>query len=330
MLLCCLMIKKVQDVTTGFVVFKRWRFTLSKLFACLLGLHILAIVGVFYPKIELLEIFLDVRLVRFMSAYAVGGILALSAYLLQILSKNYLAEPYMLGLSSIGSCAGLCALVLFNGLFFADYSAFLLAALAVLCASLWLFQPSSAQFLLLRGMMLNAIAGAMMSIVLQLAPPGQLPSLLFWLMGDMGSISMMGTWNLVLILCLMLIYIGLNRRQLSLAFLGEAKALSIQKNITRTYFQAYAVVGIATALVTMHVGSIGFIGFMVAHWVYALQPRLNISKHVMLCVGLGGALLSICDHLARSVIYPSTLPIGAITAIIGVPIFLRALKKLHQ
>lgn len=272
------------------------------------------------------QILVELRGPRVAAAFACGGLLAIAGALMQTLFRNPLAEPYLLGASGgagllalLGMAAGL-AWPWVSALAFAG--SLLALALAATLGGRLLARDHTP--LLLAGVMLAAGFGALIALVLALAPAERLPGMLFFLMGDLAWADRPGLlWGGLAVA----VVVGLAlARRLDVLQLAPLKAASLGVAVAPTRWMLFAVSGAATALVVAQAGSIGFVGLMVPH---ALR-KLGFAGHSALLPAAalaGGCLLVLADALARTVIEPRELPVGVLTALIGVPMMLWLLRK---
>jgi iron complex transport system permease protein len=273
-----------------------------------------------------MQILTELRGPRVAAAFACGGLLALAGALMQTLFRNPLAEPYLLGVSG---GAGLLALLgMAAGLAWPWVSALAFAgsmlALALAAALGGRLLARDHTPLLLAGVMLAAGFGALIALVLSVTPAERLPGMLFFLMGDLSWSSQPALLWAALLLAVAAA-LGLSRR-LDVLQLSPLKAASLGVAVAPTRWILFALAGSCTALVVAQVGSIGFVGLMVPH---ALR-RLGLSTHRILLPATalaGGSLLVLADALARTVIAPRELPVGVLTALIGVPLMLGLLRR---
>jgi iron complex transport system permease protein len=272
------------------------------------------------------QILTELRAPRVAAAFACGGLLALAGALMQTLFRNPLAEPYLLGVSG---GAGLLALLgMAAGLAWPWVSALAFAgsllALALAAALGGRLLARDHTPLLLAGVMLAAGFGALIALVLSVTPAERLPGMLFFLMGDLAWTSQPALLWAALLLAVA-VALGLSRR-LDVLQLSPLKAASLGVAVAPTRWALFALAGACTALVVAQAGSIGFVGLMVPH---ALR-RLGFAGHRALlpaCALAGGSLLVLADALARTVIEPRELPVGVLTALIGVPMMLWLLRR---
>lgn len=271
------------------------------------------------------EVLWQLRLPRIIAAFVSGGMLALSGCLLQVLLRNPLADPYILGISGGAAFFNLCGLMLGVSYQYSHLMAFagaLLSMIIVYCAGFK--QQHTHQQLLLCGVMIAASWGALISCCLSLTNSNNLHTLFFWLMGDLSAAQ----WPLIsiLILVLGLVLSLLLAKSLNVLSGGELRARTLGVNCRRLQLKLYFISAMLTACAVTIAGPIGFVGLVVPH----LLRLLGIRDHYFLLpssVLLGGTLLMIADSLARSLFAPEALPVGIITTLIGVPVFLILLKR---
>jgi iron complex transport system permease protein len=269
---------------------------------------------------------LELRLPRALGAFAVGGLLALAGVLLQALLRNPLADAYILGVSGGAAVAALLALLLGLSALAVNGSA-LLGSLATMLLVFGLSHGRGAWSetrLLLTGVVVAAGCGALVSLLLALSPQTTLASMLFWLLGDPGQ-SHSPWWGLAVLAA----GLGLSlpfARALNLYARGELVAAALGEDVRRLRYGIYFTAALLTATAVTLAGSIGFIGLVVPH----LLRQLGSTDHRRLlldAVLAGGSLLTVADTLARSVLAPAQLPVGVLTALIGVPLFLYLLAR---
>lgn len=268
----------------------------------------------------------ELRLPRALLAFVTGGLLAAAGALLQLLLRNPLAEPYVLGISGGASVFALLAMLTGLSGFAVSGSAFIGALLSMLLV----FglargrQSWTPTRLLLTGVVLATGWGAIISFILSVAPQGQLRSLLFWLMGDLSYAHQLWPGALTLIVAVVLILY--KARQLNVLAIGSAQAQTLGVEVSRLQWQIYVLASLMTAMAVVQAGSIGFVGLIVPH----VLRLLGLRDHRFLVPGsvlAGGGLLVIADTLARSLFTDIVLPVGVLTAAIGVPVFIALLYR---
>jgi len=269
---------------------------------------------------------LDIRLPRTLSGFIVGGLLALSGLLLQALLRNPLADPYVLGISGGASAGALLAILLGLGITATHGSAFIGAMLSMLLVfSLGrVHSESDSLGLLLTGVIVAAGWGALISLLLVLGSDTNIQGMLFWLMGDLGNALSYHLPGAVLVGGLVLAW--LLARPLNLLIRGDRVVAALGTNPARLRLGIYLLASLLTATAVSLGGNIAFVGLVTPHLLRlagSTDHRLLVPHSVL----LGGSLLVLSDALARSILAPQQLPVGVITAFIGVPVFLLLLVK---
>ena len=270
----------------------------------------------------------ELRLPRALAAFAVGGLLALAGALMQVLLRNPLADPYVLGISggaAVGALgamlAGAAALATAAALGGALVSTLLVFVLARVGAER---APWTSTRLLLTGVVVAAGWGALIALMLTLAPDAQVKGMLFWLIGDLSGATLAAP--ALIALAVTLLGALAFARDLNVLARGEDVAAALGVAVGRTTFLLCSLAAVATAAAVTTAGSVGFVGLVVPH---ALRLVIGNDQRVLLpaCALAGGALLVLADTLARSVAAPVQLPVGVITALVGVPVFLALLAR---
>ncbi len=275
---------------------------------------------------EVHALVIDLRLPRALTAFAVGGLLAVAGVLMQVLLRNPLAEPYILGTSGGAAVAALLAMLLGLSSLIVDLAAFG----GALAATLLVFSIAhgtgswTPTRLLLTGVVLAAGFSAATTLLLALSPEQQLRGMLFWLMGDLSfAYEPAATLGLLLLLT---IAATLAARQLNVLARGEIQAAIVGLPVTGFRYLVFIASSLATAVTVTTVGVIGFIGLVIPHLIRIVagsDHRIVVPASAL----AGGALLVIADTLARTILAPRQLPVGALTAAIGVPLFLLLMSR---
>ena len=269
---------------------------------------------------------MDLRLPRALTAFAVGGLLAIAGVLMQVLLRNPLAEPYILGTSGGAAVAALLAILLGLSSLVVDLAAFG-GAMAATLIVFSLAHGSGAWTpvrLLLTGVVLAAGFGAATTLLLALSPDQQLRGMLFWLMGDLSFAFEPA--RVLWLLLILTIATSLGARHLNVLARGELQAAIVGLPVTGVRYLIFAAASLATALSVTTVGVVGFIGLVVPHLVRMFGGSDHRIVVPAAAIG-GGALLVIADTLSRTLIAPRQLPVGALTAAIGVPLFLLLMSR---
>jgi len=272
------------------------------------------------------EIVLQLRLPRALAAFTVGGLLALAGVQMQVLLGNPLADPYVLGISG-GAAVGALLALLTGGASLLVNGAALGGALGSMVLVFGLAHGRgiwSPTRLLLTGVVVAAGWGALISFLLAVAPQHNLPGMLFWLMGDLSNAD--HPLPALTILLLGLLISLPQARNLNLLARGEMQAGVLGVNVVPLRLQLYLLASLLTAAAVTIGGSIGFVGLVVPHML-RLMIGSDHRKLLPASVLSGGILLLLADTLARTIIAPQQLPVGVLTALVGVPLFLYLLQR---
>jgi len=273
----------------------------------------------------------ELRLPRALAAFAVGGLLALAGAVMQALLRNPLADPYILGISggaAVGALgamlAGVAALVTPAALVGALVSTVLVFALARTGAER---APWTTTRLLLTGVVVAAGWGALIALLLTLAPDAQVKGMLFWLIGDLAgaTAAMPALVTLAIALAVSFAF----ARDLNVLSRGEDVAAALGVPVGRTMLVLCMLSALATAAAVTTAGSVGFVGLVVPH---ALRLLMGNDQRLLLPASAvaGGTLLLVADTLARTIAAPVQLPVGVITALVGVPVLLVLLTRVRS
>ncbi|MBQ0746008.1 MAG: iron ABC transporter permease [Marinobacter sp.] len=269
---------------------------------------------------------MDLRLPRTLAAFATGGLLAVAGALMQVLLRNPLADPYVLGLSGGAAVGALLAMLSGMGALLISGSAFAGAMLATLLVfgiahGTGSWTPSR---LLLTGVVVAAGWGAVITLMLAITPSYKLPGMLYWLMGDVSYAR--SPWPALTVLVLAVVLIMPLARNLNVLARGPLQAAALGVAVRPLEWMIYLLASLLTATAVTTAGSIGFVGLIVPHM---LRLVLGNDQRIILPASAlaGGALLVLADTLARTVIAPEQLPVGVITALLGVPTFLYLLHR---
>ncbi len=280
----------------------------------------------------------DIRLPRTVLGLLVGAALAVSGTVLQGLFRNPLADPGIVGITAGASLGAISAIVFGASLplvirdSIGMYLIPLLACLGSWASVLLLYSVStrrgrtSVATMLLAGIALAALAGALVGVMIYVADDQQLRDLTFWQLGSLGG----ATWTKIVtagpVICIAVIGAVSLGASLNGLAMGEATAMHLGIPVQRAKNLAILAVAAATGAAVAVSGGIGFVGIVVPH----LLRLVTGPDHKPLLLNaalLGGALLIWADLLARVVIAPAELPIGIVTAILGAPVFLWILLR---
>lgn len=268
----------------------------------------------------------ELRLPRVAAVFACGGLLALAGALMQVLLRNPLADPYILGVSGGAAVGALSAMLFGLGAWWVDGAAFA-GALTAMLVVFGLAHGEGAWTqtrLLLTGVIVAAGCGAVVTLMLSLAPDARLQSMLFWLMGDASGARR--PWPALLVLVLGLVCVAPVARDLNVLARGDSAARALGVDVDRLRYAVYGLASLLTAVSVTLIGSVGFVGLIVPHmvrFVIGNDQRLLLPFSVL----VGGILLTLADTAARTMMAPTQLPVGVLTALIGVPVFLFLLAR---
>ena len=268
----------------------------------------------------------ELRLPRIVAGLSVGMLLALAGTLMQVLLRNPLADPYVLGVS--GGAATFALATMSLGL--SSVPLPLAAFCGALLSSVIVFVvargtgPWSTARMLLTGVVLAAGWGAVISLLLSLGDDRSVKGMLYWLMGDLGYARVSAIWLLPLTLGILLLQ--LRARSLNILAAGPVEAALLGEPPGRRQLELYVIASALTAVAVSIAGTIGFVGLIVPH----LCRMLVGGDHRRLLPAaalFGGTFLVLADTLARNLFVPRQMPVGVLTALLGVPIFLLLLSR---
>ena len=272
----------------------------------------------------------DLRLPRALLAFVVGGSLAVTGAALQALVRNPLADPYLLGLSG-GAGLGAVAAIVFKvgGMWAVPLAALggaLLAIALVYRLALVSGAVLDARVLLLSGVVVGAFAASLMGAIMAISSAPEVRNALLWLLGgfDAASWSALGVFSVYAAVPLVVIY--RQNRPLDLLSLGEEPAAFLGADVERLKRVLYVAASLLTAAAVSVSGIIGFVGLVVPHAIRLLWGHLHRSL-LPAAFLLGGVLLVVADAIARTAFAPLSLPVGVVTALIGVPVFVLLVRR---
>ena len=267
---------------------------------------------------------LAVRLPRTLAAFGVGSLLALAGVLLQALFRNPLADPFVLGVSGGAAVGALLAMMMGAALLVIQGSAVIGAVIAVVIVHL-LARSGGTTRLLLTGVVLASACGAVVTVLLSIADASRLRGMVFWLAGDLEwAVDPLASALTALFTVAIAVLMA---RPLNVLAAGELRARSVGMNLEA--WRTFVFVGCAalTAVAVVSAGTIGFVGLITPHIV---RLAFRTSDHRLVAPAsalLGGTLLACADVAARTVVAPTQLPVGAIMALIGAPLFIALLRR---
>jgi len=263
----------------------------------------------------------ELRLPRALAAFASGGLLALAGALMQLLLRNPLADPYVLGVSGGAAVGALSAIFLGWASWLVDTTAFA-GALSAMLVVFGLARGDGSwtqSRLLLTGVIVAAGCGAVVVFMLVMTTDTRVQSMLFWLTGDVSGASR--PWPALLVLAAGLLLVLPFARDLNVLARGELSARALGVSTRGLRVGIYVLASLLTAVAVTLVGLVGFVGLIVPHLV---RLAIGNDQRMLLpsAVLVGGTLMTLADTAARTLVAPSQLPVGVLTAMIGVPVFL--------
>ncbi|HXV85990.1 MAG TPA: iron ABC transporter permease [Gemmatimonadales bacterium] len=272
----------------------------------------------------------ELRVPRALIAFLVGGSLAVTGAALQALVRNALADPYLLGLSGgagLGAVAAIAAGV--RGAWAVPAAAFagaLLAITLVYRLALVAAGAVESRLLILAGVVVGAFASAIMGALLSVSQAPELRSALLWLLGGFQASSWLTVGVFTAYAVVPLAVIAAAHRALDLLTLGDEPAQFLGADIGAVKRRVYLAASFLTAAAVAVSGIIGFIGLVVPHAIRLLLGHVHATM-LPAAFLLGGMLLVLADAAARTVVAPIELPVGVVTALIGVPVFAVLLRR---
>lgn len=271
------------------------------------------------------DVIFELRLPRASTAFAAGATLAIAGVLMQVLLRNPLADPFVMGVSGGAAVAALGAMLVGLRGLGVDVS----AAIGALGTTLVVFVLShrtggwTPGRLLLTGVVVAAGANAVVSMLLALGDDAELRGMLFWLMGDL-SVSR-DPLTLIVVFAAVLIATLPFARHLNVLARGELQAQLLGAPVHGLRMGIFIASSVLTAVCVTTAGTIGFVGLVTPHLVRLMlgaDHRFVIPAAAL----LGGTLVTLADLCARTLFSPRQLPVGALTALVGVPLFLMLMR----
>jgi iron complex transport system permease protein len=264
-----------------------------------------------------------VRLPRVVAAFGVGSLLAVAGVLLQALFRNPLADPYVLGVSG-GAAIGALLALMAGAEALVVHSAAVVGAFGAVATVYFLARSGGTPRLLLTGVAIASACGAVMSVLLVIADSDRVRGMLFWLAGDLEwAFNPAASALAALVAVALSLLIG---RPLNVVAAGELRARSVGLELQAWRPLLFFACAALTAVAVVSAGTIGFVGLITPHAVRLIfrtsDHRITTPASAM----LGGTLLAIADLVARTIASPRQLPVGAIMALIGAPIFIVLLR----
>jgi ABC-type Fe3+-siderophore transport system permease subunit len=275
------------------------------------------------------DILFQLRLPRILLAAAVGGSLATAGAAYQALLRNPLAEPYLLGISNGAAVGTMIALIFFGAI---EWTRPLLAFSGALTATFAVYRlargrtGATPERLILAGVIVTTFLSSVIVFVTVMMDATRIRSFTFWLLGDLSGTSKALLPVTIAIAIAGALALTLHARSLNLLMLGERDAFDLGVEVGRVRIVVFLVASLLVGSSVAASGSVGYVGLVVPH-----LARLSLGSDNRISIpaaALGGALFVIvADTVARTIIAPRELPVGAITALIGAPLFIYLLRR---
>ena len=270
------------------------------------------------------------RLPRMAAAALVGAALAMSGAALQGALRNALAEPYLLGVSGGAAVGAVIAVALGTAasafISLAAFAGAVIAVAVVVLVARAAGGRSDPRVLVLAGVIVGAFANAAIMVMLANSPPNAVRGALWWMMGSLSDSDWRGVRWLALYVAVGGAALTAVAREIDILALGEDSAAALGVNVDRAAIRVFLLASLLAAATVAMAGLVGFVGLVVPHIVRAGGVR----QHRSLLAGsaiAGAALVIGADTIARAALPPAELPLGAVTALLGVPFFLARLRR---
>jgi iron complex transport system permease protein len=271
----------------------------------------------------------EIRLPRILLAMLVGAALAVSGTALQALLRNPLADPYVLGISSGAALGAIIALYVGGRVAAASP---LVAFAGALLTTAWVYLLGrragrlASYTLVLAGVITASFLSAVILFVLTLLSTRDVRGIAFWLMGDLSVVTDMQLRILLPVVALGILALYAFAKDLNVLLLGEEEAAHLGVNVARVQTAVFLLASLLTGMAVAVSGAIGYLGLLVPH--LGRMVVGNDHRTLLPTAALGGAIvLTLSDTLARTVVAPAELPVGAVTAVAGAPVFIYLLRR---
>jgi iron complex transport system permease protein len=270
----------------------------------------------------------ELRLPRVLAAFLVGASLAIAGAAFQVLFRNPLVSPDILGVTSGAALGAIVGILLGASALLIQFSAFaggitvvaLVLALQIKLSARSAVRDSTLTLVLL-GIVIGAFFATLLSLIKYLADPySQLPAITYWLLGSMAGVRSADIWLLLAICITAAIPLYLLRWRMDVLSLGDEEAQTLGINATKLRYIVIIAATLLTAVSVALVGSIGWVGLVVPH-VARLLTGATYARLMPVAALLGGLLMVVVDTVARSMAAVE-IPPGIITALVGAPMFI--------
>lgn len=274
-------------------------------------------------------ILFDIRLPRVLLGACVGASLAVAGAALQALLRNPLAEPYLLGVSNGAALGTMLAFVFFESFFFARP---ILAFAGAAIATIVVYQMArgragmNVERLVLSGVIVTTFLSSIIVLLTSLLDAARLRGFTFWLLGDLSQATWSGFYLTVAAVLIGTLLLTSQARALNLMMIGERDAIDFGVEVGSVRLIVFGTASLLVGTAVAASGSVGYVGLIVPHLVRLATGSDN--RIVVPCSAIAGAaFVVLADAFARTAIAPRELPVGAITALIGAPVFIYLLRR---
>jgi iron complex transport system permease protein len=275
------------------------------------------------------SILLEIRLPRVLLGASVGACLAVAGASLQSLLRNPLAEPYLLGVSNGAALGTMLAIVLFAGFFWAGPIMAFIGAIVATATVYRMAQSKvgmSVERLVLSGIIVTTMLSSVIVLMTTLLDATKLRSFTFWLLGDLSQATA-GGYILPLVFAVIgTMVLTFNAKALNLLMLGERDAFDFGVEVSNVRLSVFACTAALVGVSVAAGGSVGYVGLIVPHLVRMTFGSDN-RRVIPISAVVGAIFVVLADTVARTAIAPRELPVGAITALIGAPLFIYLLRR---
>ena len=282
------------------------------------------------------KVLIELRLPRLILAFLAGAGLSLAGAVLQTVTRNPLADPYLFGISS-GASFGAVLVIAASGAgsLLTEFGfqqlgitagAFLGSSLSVILVISLSGMGAQVERMLLAGVAVSFMFSAATSLVLYMADAQAVAALIFWTLGSFSKAHWGALWLPLLVIGLCIVVFFANQRRLQVMLAGDESATSLGVDVKKIRISMLLLSSLLTATLVANCGGIGFVGLMVPHIVRRVFERRS-KHHLSCCVMFGGCFMVWVDVLSRSLIESNELPVGVITAAIGSAFFLIVLRR---
>lgn len=271
----------------------------------------------------------DIRLPRVLLAVGVGGSLALSGAALQSMLRNPLAEPYLLGVSNGAALGTMLSFILLQQI---EFSRPVFAFIGAVAASAVVYLIAkgragvSVERLVLAGVIITTLLSSVMVLLTSLLDATRLRSYTFWLLGDLSQATFNGVILAVVAMILGIVILTFYAKELNLMMIGERDAADFGVEVGQVRLVVFGTAAMMIGASVASSGSVGYVGLIVPHIVrliFGSDNRFVLPFSAM----AGAAFVVTADLIARVAIAPRELPVGAITALLGAPMFIFLLVR---